>query len=380
MSKEQEAAHRTTEWLGYGHPLILDSGYKFDGYRLAYDTYGDLNRDRSNAILVCHALTGDQYVARENPETGTPGWWTDVVGPGKAIDTDKYFVICSNVLGGCMGSIGPSTIDDRTGKRLGLSFPVITIGDMVKTQAELIKLFDIKKLMCVVGGSMGGMQALEWLRLFPSQLQSAIVIASSCRQSSQNMAFQIAGREAIMKDPAWHNGEYLEKDAFPDNGLALARMIAHITYLSSESLDKKFGRRLQDRSWKSFEFKTDFQTHSYLKYQGEKFTKRFDPNSYLYITLAIDYMDQSESAAGDLAEVYRGALEGEDLSVCLISFTSDWMYPTKDSIELKEAFSSAGVEVDMHELETEHGHDSFLLKNEEMESIIREFVDRIAKL
>ena len=371
--------HRLTDKLGYDEPLKLECGTELGCYQIAYETYGEISERRDNAILICHALTGHQYVARNNPETGRPAWWNNddakMVGPGCPIDTNKYYVICSNILGGCMGSTGPCTINEETGKSWGMTFPVVTIGDMVKAQVELIKFLKIEKLLAVVGGSMGGMQVLEWIRCFSNRMKSAIAIATSCRQNVQNIAFHEAGRQAIIRDPKWKKGYYTERRKFPADGLSVARMIAHITYLSRQSLHEKFGRRLQCRNLKSYGFDTDFQIESYLNHQGRTFTERFDPNSYLFITRAVDYFDQSESTAGDLAEAYAKTLCDNSISVCLMSFSSDWMYPTEDSREIENALTSLGVNVERHEFETDSGHDSFLLKNELMEGKIRHFID-----
>jgi homoserine O-acetyltransferase/O-succinyltransferase len=368
--------HRTTDLLGLDSPLILDSGATLRGFRIAYETYGQLNADRSNAILICHALTGDQYVASSNPITGRPAWWDRVVGPGRPIDTEHYYVICSNILGGCMGSEGPVAVNEATGRSWGIDFPLVTIGDMVSAQGRLLDFIGVEELYAVVGGSMGGMQALEWLRRFPERTRSVVALATSYRQHVQNVSFHIAGRQAIMNDPGWSSGAYTENGTFPEKGLAIARMIAHVTYLSAESLNDKFGRRLQEKSFRTYDFGINFQIESYLRHQGKAFTERFDPNSYLYITQAVDFFDQSEGYAGDLEESYQAALDKKP-AVCLISFSSDWMYPPAESRYIETALRAVGVHVEGYQLEAEGGHDAFLLENPEMEGLIRAFLSKV---
>ena len=272
-------------------PLLLENGTSIDELTVAYESYGKLNKDKSNAIIICHALSGDQFVASKNPLTDKDGWWTRMVGSGKPIDTDKYFVICANVLGGCLGSTGPTSINPKTGEEYGLNFPVITISDMVNAQLRLIQYLEIEKLLSVIGGSMGGMQVLEWAASYPDKILSAIPIATSSRHTAQNIAFHELGRQAIMADPDWHGGNYIKAGSNPTKGLSIARMTAHVTYLSEASLTKKFGRRLQDKEEISFGFDADFQIESYLRHQGLTFVDRFDANSYLYITRAMDYFD-----------------------------------------------------------------------------------------
>ena len=294
---------RRTKLLG---PVRLDSGAAFAPVEFAYETYGTLNADKSNAILICHALTGDQYVASTHPVTGKPGWWTRLVGEGKPVDPARHCVVCINVLGSCMGSSGPASFDPGTGEPYGMEFPVITIADMVRAQAILLDHLGIERLACVIGGSMGGMQALTWASLFPDRVQSAVVIASTARHSAQNIAFHEVGRQAIMADPNWQGGNYYTSVDQPDAGLAVARMAAHITYLSEAGLTEKFGRQLQDRETKTFGFDADFQVESYLRHQGLSFVERFDANSYLYITRAMDYYDLAEEHGGVLAKaLYR---------------------------------------------------------------------------
>ena len=307
-------------------PLELDCGQKLAPFTIAYQTYGALDARRSNAILVCHALTGDQHVANIHPVTGKPGWWETMIGPGKPIDTNRFFVICPNIIGGCMGSTGPASINPRTGKAYGLDFPVITIGDMVDAQVRLIDHLGIDQLFSVIGGSMGGMQVLQWAARHGSRVFSAIPIASAAWHSSQNIAFHEVGRQAVMADPAWCDGRYLERGEVPRRGLAVARMAAHITYLSEEALQRKFGRNLQDSVKLTFSFNADFQVESYLRHQGSTFVDRFDANSYLYITRAMDYFD----LAAEHGDVLANAFRGTRTRFCVVSFTSDWLYPTRE--------------------------------------------------
>lgn len=339
-------------------PLALDSGQHLPELTIAYQSYGTLNADKSNAILICHALTGDQYVASNHPATGKEGWWVRMVGPGKPIDTDKYFVICSNVLGSCLGTTGPASINPATGLPYAMSFPVITIADMVRAQAKLIDHLGIDQLHAVVGGSMGGMQTLVWTVNYPQRLRSAIVIASAARHSAQNIAFHEVGRQAIMADPHWQDGNFYASGLTPTKGLAVARMAAHITYLSEEGLTEKFGRRLQARDIKSFGFDADFQIESYLRYQGLAFTDRFDANAYLYITRAMDYYDLAEPYEGRLALAFSKA---KDVRFTLVSFDTDWLYPTSESRRIVQALQGAGASASFVELSSPFGHDSFLL-------------------
>jgi homoserine O-acetyltransferase/O-succinyltransferase len=308
-------------------PVQLESGVPFAPLDFAYETYGVLNADKSNAILICHALTGDQYVASNHPVTGKPGWWTRLVGEGKPVDPARHFIICVNVMGSCMGSSGPSSIDPAQGRPYGMDFPVITIADMVRAQAILLDHLGIQMLASVIGGSMGGMLALNWASLFPERVRSVIAIAATTRHSAQNIAFHEVGRQAIMADPNWRGGAYYADGATPDAGLAVARMAAHITYLSEEGLTEKFGRRLQNRDAKSYSFDADFQIQSYLRHQGLSFVERFDANSYLYITRAMDYFDLAEAHDGSLAKAFVGT----KARFCVLSFDSDWLYTTADA-------------------------------------------------
>jgi homoserine O-acetyltransferase/O-succinyltransferase len=355
-------------------PLRLDSGTTLGPITVAYQTYGELNPARSNAILVCHALTGDQFCAEQHPITGKDGWWQLMIGPGRPLDTGRYFVICANVLGGCMGTTGPVETDPATGRPYGLGFPVITIGDMVRLQARLLDQLGIERLFCVLGGSMGGMQVLEWAARYPQRVFSAVPIATAARHSAQNIAFHEVGRQAIMADPDWQGGNYLESGRRPTRGLSVARMAAHITYLSEAALHRKFGRALQDRTGISYGFEADFQVESYLRHQGISFVDRFDANSYLYITRAMDYFDLAASYEGVLANAFRGAAT----RFCVISFSSDWLFPTAESRELVRALTAVAANVSFCEIETDRGHDAFLLDEPEFHRVLAGFLDGAA--
>jgi homoserine O-acetyltransferase/O-succinyltransferase len=361
-------------WPGYRlsvrDPLPLDCGIEFGPFTIAYQTYGVLNAERSNAILICHALTGDQYVADPHPITGKPGWWETMVGPGKVLDTRHYFLICANVLGGCMGTTGPQDIDSATGEPWALSFPVITVRDMVRAQKRLIEYLGIDSLFCVIGGSMGGMQVLQWAASYPECVFSAVPIAAAARHSAQNIAFHEVGRQAIMADPDWCGGRYLTLGRKPARGLAVARMAAHITYLSEAALHSKFGRNLQDRHSVTYGFDADFQVESYLRHQGSTFVDRFDANSYLYITRAMDYFDLAAEHEGSL----HRALSGTRSRFCVISFTSDWLFPTTESRQLVHALNAVAANVSFVEIATENGHDAFLLHEPELFETLRGFL------
>ncbi|MCC7049519.1 MAG: homoserine O-acetyltransferase [Alphaproteobacteria bacterium] len=361
--------------LGTERKLLLDCGVEFGPYTLAYQTYGALNAERSNAILVCHALTGDQFVAEEHPVTGKAGWWATMVGPGLPLDTERYFIICANVLGGCMGSSGPMEINPETGKPHGLGFPVITIGDIVRSQKMLIDHLGIDKLFCVIGGSMGGMQVLQWAASYPDNVFCAVPIASSARHSAQNIAFHEVGRQAIVADPDWCAGNYLEEGKRPHRGLAVARMAAHITYLSEPALHRKFGRALQDRTKVTYGFDADFQVESYLRYQGSTFVDRFDANSYLYITRAMDYFDLAAEHGGVLSRAFAGTR----VRFCLVSFTSDWLFPTPESRAIVHALNAAMANVSFVEIQTDKGHDAFLLDEPELDKVLKGFLDGSAE-
>jgi homoserine O-acetyltransferase len=356
--------------FGADKPLRLDSGVQLPELQIAYQTYGELNADRSNAILVCHALTGDQHVASTNPVTEKPGWWSDMVGSGKPIDTDRYFVICSNVVGGCMGTTGPASTNPVTDRVYGLELPVITVRDMVRAQAMLIDHLGIDQLFCVAGGSLGGMQVLQWAAAYPERVFAAVPIATGARHSSQNIAFHEVGRQAVMADPDWRAGRYFDYGVSPRKGLAVARMAAHITYLSDAALHRKFGRNFQDRDSPTFSFDADFQIESYLRHQGLAFVERFDANSYLYMTRAMDYFDLAAQHGGRLANAFLGTRT----RFCVVSFTSDWLFPTSENKAVVRALNAAGASVSFVEIETDRGHDAFLLDEPEMFATIRGFL------
>ena len=351
--------------------LYLDCGRTIKNFPLAYETYGTLNKSKTNAILVFHALSGDQFVTNINPITKREGWWTTAVGSGKAIDTDKFFVICVNILGGCMGSFGPKEINPETGELFGTTFPVITIKDMVKAQIYLLEYLGIDKLLAITGGSMGGMQVLQFTSSYPDKTYSAIPIACSASHSAQNIALNELGRQAIMADPNWNKGNYFKTNLSPDKGLAVARMAAHITYLSKKGLQEKFGRKLQVKGDLKFSFDADFQIESYLRHQGSVFVDRFDANSYLYITRAMDYFDLTKQFDGNLANAFKKT----KAKFCVISFSSDWLYPTKENKEIVIALNASGVNVSFVEINSDKGHDSFLLDIPEFLKTLSEFIN-----
>jgi homoserine O-acetyltransferase len=349
-------------------PLTLASGRTLAPVEIAYETYGRPNRDRSNAILICHALSGDHHAAGYySPHDKRTGWWDAAIGPGKAFDTSKYWVICSNIIGGCKGSSGPLSINPQTGRSYGLDFPVVTIGDMVTAQKHLIDHLGIKKLYGVAGGSMGGFQVLEWALRYPETVHSAICIASAARLSAQAIAFNTVARSAITRDPEWQQGVYQDKG--PEKGLATARMLGHITYLSEVLLDKKFGRRLQSADRLSYDFSTEFAVESYLNYQGSAFTERFDANSYLYITKAMDYFDISH-AYGPLKQAFAGT----SARFLFISYSTDWLFPTTQSREIVRALLSNGKPVSFVEIDSPYGHDAFLVDEARLTPIINGFL------
>ncbi|WP_051432391.1 homoserine O-acetyltransferase MetX [Rhodovibrio salinarum] len=374
IPSQQELAGQVVE-LGVDRPLRLDSGTDLGPFKIAYRTYGRLNADRSNAILVCHALTGDQHPA-DPPHTDRPGWWQRMLGPGKVLDTNRYFVICANVLGGCMGSEGPKEINPETGAPWGLDFPVITIADMVRAQTMLLDYLGIEKLFCVIGGSMGAMQALQFGVSYPERTFACVPIAGAARHSAQNIGFHEVGRQAIMADPDWCDGAYLSHRTKPRRGLAVARMAAHITYLSEEALHRKFGRRLQDRKSVTYGFDADFQVESYLRHQGSAFVDRFDANSYLYITRAMDYFDLAAEHGGLLARAFKDT----PVRYCVISFTSDWLFPTPESRQIVHGLNAAAADVSFCEIETDKGHDAFLLDEPEFFAVLNGFLEGCASL
>jgi homoserine O-acetyltransferase len=351
-------------------PLPLDCGVELGPLTIAYQTYGRLNPERSNAVLICHALSGDQYVIDTHPLTGNAGWWTSMVGSGEVLDTERYLLICANVLGGCMGTTGPKEINPQTGEPWALDFPVLTIRDMVRAQKRLLDHLGIEQLFCVIGGSMGAMQALQWASTYPGSVFASVPIAGAARHSAQNIAFHEVGRQAIMADPDWCGGRYLSHGRNPSRGLAVARMAAHITYLSEAALHRKFGRNLQDRNAVTYGFDADFQVESYLRHQGSTFVDRFDANSYLYITRAMDYFDLAAEHDGSLP----AAFAGQQPRFCLISFTSDWLFPTSESRALVHALNAVAANVSFVEIETDKGHDAFLLHEPELFATLRGFL------
>ncbi len=354
--------------------LQLDSGAALGPLTIAYQTYGSLNADKTNAVLVFHALTGDQFVSETHPVTGRPGWWTLMVGPGRPIDTERFFVICANVLGGCLGTTGPRDLNPASGEPWALDFPVITIADMVRAQIPLLDHLGIDRLLCSIGGSMGGMLVLQLASAYPERLHAALPIATSARHTTQNIAFDEIGRQAIMADPDWAGGRYLVEGRVPRRGLAVARMIAHVTYLSEAALFGKFGRRLQDRAALTFGFDADFQVESYLRYQGSSFVERFDANTYLYITRAMDYFDLAGEHGGSLVQAFKST----PVRYCLASFTSDWLFPTAESKAVVQALSAAAADVSFVEIETDSGHDAFLLNEPEFLETVHSFLNACA--
>ena len=354
--------------------LELECGVHLAPLEIAYRTYGTPDAHASNAILVCHALTGDQYVAEAHPLTGKPGWWSALVGPGRPIDTERYFVICANVLGGCMGSTGPASIRTLTGEPYGTDFPPITIRDMVRAQALLLDALGIDRLLAVVGGSMGGMQALQWAVTLPHRVRACLVIASASFHSAQNIAFNEVSRQAIFADPDWQGGRYWAHGVKPARGLAVARMMAHITYLSEDALTRKFGRRLRREPYPTEAplalFGEMFEVESYLRHQGSSFVRRFDANSYLTVTRAMDYFDLAADHDGDLAEAFRGTSS----RFCVVSFSSDWLFPTASARALAHALNRAGASVSFVEITSDKGHDAFLLDEPDLDRVVRGFL------
>ncbi len=366
-----EARLQTVEFTS----LTLDSGESLAPITIAYETYGTLSESGNNAILILHALSGDAHAAGYYPKEERPGWWETMIGPGKGFDTERFFVICSNVIGGCKGSTGPSSINPATGREYGLEFPLVTVGDMVRAQKLLIDHLGIERLLCVSGGSMGGMQALQWAVAYPEAVASCVAIAATQKHSPMQIAFNEVGRQAIMADPKWNNGEYYQGEP-PDNGLAVARMIGHITYLSDESMHQKFGRRFQDKSTLTYDLTGDFEVASYLKYQGEMFTRRFDANTYLYVTKALDYFDLT-GGKGVLTETFRDL--PEDMRFLVMAFSSDWLYPPYQSREVVRALKGNNVDCSYIEMKLSFGHDAFLLENKELSRMVWNFIDTTAR-
>lgn len=362
-----------TKYFSFAQPpqeLSLESGEKLGPITLAYETYGELNNQKSNAILIAHALSGDSHAAGLSKNNGSNGWWDNLIGPGKGIDTSKYFVICSNVMGGCKGSTGPASINPKTGRNYGTDFPLTTIGDMVQAQSHLIDYLGIEKLLSVIGGSMGGMQVLQWMVSFPERIQSAVPIATTLKHTPQQIAFNEVGRQAVMADMNWRNGNYYNSKP-PANGLAVARMIGHITYMSDTSMTEKFGRRFRSER-EPFKFSADFEVEGYLRYRGDNFVKRFDANSYLYITKAIDYFNILNGHS------FRSVFKGLKAKILVLAFKSDWLYPAYQSQEIVKACKLAGVDTSYCEINSTYGHDAFLLESEQQTLLIRNFLRTVA--
>ncbi len=373
MTNQGSVGKVKTEYFTFAEPpkeLKLESGQSLGPITLAYETYGALNKEKNNAILVEHALSGDAHAAGFHDGEEDPGWWDSMIGPGRAFDTDKYFVICSNVIGGCKGSTGPSSLNPKTGRPYALDFPLITISDMVNAQKHLIDHFGIDKLLCVVGGSMGGMQALQWVASYPERVRSAIPIATALKHSPQQIAFDEVGRQAVMADPEWREGDYYGKGQ-PEKGLAVARMIGHITYMSDQSMEEKFSRRLKEKNY-SFRFKTDFEVEGYLRYRGDSFVKRFDANSYLYITKALDYFDLS-------GEKNRHPGRHIETKFLVIAFKSDWLYPSYQAQEIVKQLKIRHADASYCEIKSTYGHDAFLLETEEQTHLISHFLKKAYK-
>lgn len=370
---DQHLFKNETKKFIFGYPpdhFILESGDKIGPITVAYETYGKLDKKRTNAILVAHALSGDAHVARNRKKENTPGWWDNLIGPGKGLDTNKYFVVCSNVIGGCMGSTGPSSINPLTGYEYGIDFPIVSIGDMVNAQKRLIDSLGIEKLLSVIGGSMGGMQALQWMIAYPERIRSSIPIATAMKHTPQQIALNEVGRQAIIADPNWKKGQYYDS-IIPAKGLALARMIGHITYMSEVSMAKKFGRRFKSRK-EHHKFDAEFEVEEYLRYQGDNFVKRFDANSYLYLTKAIDYFNILNGKR--LPDIFKGL----KAKVLVIAFKSDWLYPSHQSQEIVKACKLSGVDTTYCEINSTYGHDAFLLEIEEEEDLIKHFLNTVA--
>lgn len=356
--------------FGKEKSLILDCGKTLESFNLSYMTYGKLNENKSNAILLFHPLTGDQFVCGKNPVTGKDGWWDNYVGSNKPIDTDKYFIVCINILGGCMGSEGPKSINPKTNKHYGLDFPCITLDDVARSQKLLIEHFGIKKLYGVAGGSMGGMLALKYCELYPDEIENAFIVAAGPNMSARNIGINEVSRQSIMRDVNWNGGDYYENNEKPNNGLNVARMFAHITYLSEQSMDKKFGRNLQDKKNFSYDVKKyDFQVESYLNYQGKNFVDRFDANSYLYITKALDYFDITNGSKSGISSSFNNC----KIKFLIASIDSDWLFSTKENYTLVHKLTALGLEVSFFEIESDFGHDGFLVENVELSKIIEKF-------
>jgi homoserine O-acetyltransferase len=362
-------------------PLVLESGARLTQVEVAYETYGSLDEDGGNAVFVCHALSGDAHAAGFHEGDRRPGWWNNIIGPGRPLDTDRFFVVCANVLGGCKGTTGPGSIDPATGRPYGLRFPLLAVRDLVETHRALLRELGVTRLLAAIGGSLGGMQALQWSLDHPGEVGGALVVASSARLSAQNIAFSAVAREAIMRDPDFAGGDYYEagRAGRPDRGLALARMIGHITYLSEESMRQKFGRRIQDAVEPRLGFDVDFEVESYLAHQGQSFVERFDANTYLYMTRVMDYFDPFADPAqvGRQVAAAREATDG-GTSYLVLSFDSDWRFSTEHAREIADVLRGAGARVTFRELSAPHGHDSFLFPVPEYHRTVAGFLDRLA--
>jgi homoserine O-acetyltransferase len=356
----------------YGGRFLLESEAELDGFVLAYETYGELSKEKDNAILICHALSGDSHAAGYYAGDEKPGWWEDMIGPGRAFDTDKYFIVCSNVLGGCKGSTGPGSANPKTGDPFRLDFPVVTIGDMVHAQALLMEYLGISCILCAAGGSMGGMQALQWCISYPDRIRSCIPIATTYRHSPLQIAFDEVGRQSIMADPKWEGGNYPEGGG-PDAGLAVARMIGHITYMSDRSMERKFGRQLKKKEY-GYVFTQEFEVEGYLRYRGDSFIQRFDANSYLYITKAMDYFDLQKDRS--LAQAFSHV---KGMNFLVIAFSSDWLYPPYQSKEVVKALKMNGLDVTYCEISSDYGHDAFLIEFEEETILIKHFLEKVQR-
>ncbi|MDD5633742.1 MAG: homoserine O-acetyltransferase [Candidatus Omnitrophica bacterium] len=376
MTHAQDSQGEIVETKYYNMPsyekFVLASGAELEELKIAYETYGALNEKRDNAVLICHALSGDAHAAGYHKGDKKAGWWDVMIGPGKAFDTNKYFVICSNIIGGCKGSSGPNSVNPKTKKPYGLSFPLVTIGDMVNAQKKLIDFLEIDKLLSVCGGSMGGMQALQWAVSYPKHIHSCIPVATTYKHSAQQIAFDEVGRQAIMADPAWQGGDYYEK-THPSAGLAVARMVGHITYMSNDSMEQKFGRTMKTEKL-GYGFSTEYEIEGYLRYRGDSFVKRFDANSYLYITKAMDHFDLQED------KKLHQAFKGVKTRFLVIAFSSDWLYPASQSKEIVKALKMNGIDVTYCEIRSDYGHDAFLLKSEEETKLIKHFLDNTHKV
>jgi homoserine O-acetyltransferase len=374
MQDSKSVGTVTPQYVQIDKPLLLKSGLVLDNYRLVYETYGQLNAARSNAVLICHALSGNHHVAGVYADQEKSlGWWDNMVGPGKPIDTERFFVIGVNNLGGCHGSTGPASTDTKTGKQYGASFPVVTVEDWVKTQAQLAEHLQIEQFAAVVGGSLGGMQAMQWTLDYPEKVRHALVVAAAAKLTAQNIAFNDVARQAILTDQEYHGGNYYAYDTLPRRGLRLARMLGHITYLSDDSMAAKFGRSLR-KGELSFGFDVEFEIESYLRYQGDKFADLFDANTYLLMTKALDYFNPADAFDGDLSAAFRAA----KANFLILSFTSDWRFSPERSREIVKALLDNKINVSYAEITSSHGHDSFLMETPYYHQLVRAYMDNIS--